>query len=116
MGTRANVPAAAGDAAGRAGPGAQDGPYGAVTVRMGQGPDAGQQVELTDPSSDTYNIAEHQRGTPLAWLAVVVSAAGRTARAARPDPTTPRPPGPIKKGARTAHGDTPQRDRQWRRA
>ncbi|MGW1056907.1 YibE/F family protein [Micromonospora rubida] len=82
------------------GPGAQDGPCGTVTVRVEQGPDAGQQVETpvptgpgaptvavddrivlveltdpADPSASAYNIAEHQRGTPLVWLAVVFALA-----------------------------------------
>ncbi|MFC8848758.1 MULTISPECIES: YibE/F family protein [unclassified Micromonospora] len=83
-----------------AGPDVADGPCGTVTVRVEQGPDAGQQVEtpiptgpgaptvavddrivlvkLTDPADPTasaYNIAEHQRGTPLVWLAVVFALA-----------------------------------------
>ncbi|WP_410810126.1 YibE/F family protein [Micromonospora sp. 067-2] len=73
---------------------------GTVDVRMTDGPAAGRQVqtpvpdgpgaprvdvgdkvvlvELTDPAdpaSSTWNIAEHQRGTPLVWLAVVFAAA-----------------------------------------
>ncbi|WP_229402799.1 YibE/F family protein [Micromonospora okii] len=80
--------------------GAPEGPCGTATVRVEQGPDAGQQietpvptgpgaptvavgdrivlVELTDPEDPTvsaYNIAEHQRGTPLVWLAVVFALA-----------------------------------------
>jgi uncharacterized membrane protein len=80
--------------------GAPEGPCGTVTVRVEQGPDAGEQietpvptgpgapavavgdrivlVELTDPEDPTasaYNIAEHQRGTPLVWLAVVFALA-----------------------------------------
>ncbi|MFG1801785.1 YibE/F family protein [Micromonospora carbonacea] len=82
------------------GPGVADGPCGTVTVRVEQGPDAGRQVEtpvptgpgaptvavddrivlvkLTDPADPTasaYNIAEHQRGAPLIWLAVVFALA-----------------------------------------
>ncbi|MBM0232510.1 YibE/F family protein [Micromonospora sp. STR1_7] len=81
-------------------PDAGDGPCGTVDVRVQDGPSAGQQVqtpvpdgpgaprvdvgdevilvELTDPadpSASTWNIAEHQRGTPLVWLAVVFAAA-----------------------------------------
>ena len=76
------------------------GPCGTVTVRVQDGPDAGQEVRtpvpggpgaprvsagddiilvpLTDPedpSISTYNIAEHQRGKPLVWLAVLFAAA-----------------------------------------
>jgi uncharacterized membrane protein len=81
-------------------PGATAGPCGTVTVRVDDGPAAGQQVEApvpagpgaprvqagdaiilvelsdpADPTSSTWNIAEHQRGTPLVWLAVVFAAA-----------------------------------------
>jgi uncharacterized membrane protein len=81
-------------------PGAATGPCGTVTVRVADGPDAGRQVEtpvpsgpgaptvavgdeiilvqLTDPADPTsvsYNIAEHQRGKPLIWLAVLFAAA-----------------------------------------
>ncbi|SCG62486.1 YibE/F family protein [Micromonospora halophytica] len=81
-------------------PGAAEGPCGTVTVKVEQGPDAGQQVqtpvptgpgaptvavgdevvlvELTDPSDPTvssYNIAEHQRGEPLVWLVALFAAA-----------------------------------------
>ncbi|TDB73910.1 YibE/F family protein [Micromonospora sp. KC723] len=80
--------------------GQTDGPCGTVTVRVEQGPDAGKQVEtpvpagpgaptvavgdeivlvkLTDPADPTvsrYDIAEHQRGKPLVWLAVLFAAA-----------------------------------------
>ncbi|GGO04459.1 YibE/F family protein [Micromonospora parathelypteridis] len=73
---------------------------GTVDVRVDDGPTAGQQVrtpvpdgpgaprvevgdevilvELTDPTDPTtsnWNIAEHQRGTPMVWLAVVFAAA-----------------------------------------
>ncbi|MER5605385.1 YibE/F family protein [Micromonospora tulbaghiae] len=76
------------------------GPCGTVTVTVEQGPDAGRQVEtpipagpgaprvavgdevvlveLTDPADPavkSYNIAEHQRGTPLIWLMVLFAAA-----------------------------------------
>ena len=76
------------------------GPCGTVTVTAEQGPDAGRQVEtpipagpgaprvavgdevvlveLTDPADPavkSYNIAEHQRGTPLIWLMVLFAAA-----------------------------------------
>ncbi|MEU5779603.1 YibE/F family protein [Micromonospora lupini] len=76
------------------------GPCGTVDVRIEEGRSAGQQVgtpvpagpgaprvevgdevvlvELTDPTDPTvsgWNIAEHQRGTPLVWLAVVFAAA-----------------------------------------
>ncbi|GAA2709950.1 YibE/F family protein [Micromonospora olivasterospora] len=82
------------------GPGAAEGPCGTVTVRVEQGPDAGQQVETpiptgpgaptvavddrivlvrltdpADPAASSYNIAEHQRGKPLAWLALVFALA-----------------------------------------
>ncbi|PZF88474.1 YibE/F family protein [Micromonospora deserti] len=81
-------------------PGAAGGPCGTVTVRVDDGPDAGQQVETpvpdgpgaptvavgdeiilveltdpADPSASTYNIAEHQRGKPLVWLVVLFAAA-----------------------------------------
>ncbi|MEV4479584.1 YibE/F family protein [Micromonospora coxensis] len=81
-------------------PGTADGPCGTVTVKVEQGPDAGQQVEtpvpsgpgaptvavgdevvlveLTDPADPTassYNIAEHQRGEPLIWLVALFAAA-----------------------------------------
>ncbi|MFG1674040.1 YibE/F family protein [Micromonospora sp. NPDC049282] len=77
-----------------------DGRCGTVTVAAEQGPDAGRQVEtpipagpgaprvevgdevilveLTDPADPTvktYNIAEHQRGTPLVWLVALFAAA-----------------------------------------
>ncbi|PGH43733.1 YibE/F family protein [Micromonospora sp. WMMA1996] len=76
------------------------GPCGTVTVAAEQGPDAGRQVETPvptgpgaprvavgdevvlvelvdpgDPSVKTYNIAEHQRGTPLIWLVALFAAA-----------------------------------------
>ncbi|MCM0675742.1 YibE/F family protein [Micromonospora phytophila] len=76
------------------------GPCGTVTVRVDDGPDAGEQVETpvpagpgapriavgddiilvqltdpADPSASTYNIAEHQRGQPLVWLVVLFAAA-----------------------------------------
>lgn len=76
------------------------GPCGTVTATVEQGPDAGRQVEtpipagpgaprvavgdevvlveLTDPADPavkSYNIAEHQRGTPLIWLMVLFAAA-----------------------------------------
>lgn len=76
------------------------GSCGTVTVTAEQGPDAGRQVEtpipagpgaprvavgdevvlveLTDPADPavkSYNIAEHQRGTPLIWLMVLFAAA-----------------------------------------
>ncbi|MFU8870894.1 YibE/F family protein [Micromonospora sp. SL4-19] len=82
------------------GPGGSTGPCGTVTVAAEQGPDAGRQVEapvpagpgaprvevgdrivlveLTDPADPTtksYHIAEHQRGTPLVWLAVLFAVA-----------------------------------------
>ncbi|MER7330517.1 MULTISPECIES: YibE/F family protein [unclassified Micromonospora] len=81
-------------------PGAAEGPCGTVTVRVDDGPDAGQQVETpvpagpgaprvavgdeiilvqltdpADPSASSYNIAEHQRGKPLLWLVVLFAAA-----------------------------------------
>ncbi|SCF38460.1 Uncharacterized membrane protein [Micromonospora viridifaciens] len=80
------------------GPGGPTGPCGTVTVTVEQGPDAGRQVEVpiptgpgaprvevgdqvilveltdpTDPAATGYQIAEHQRGTPLVWLAVLFS-------------------------------------------
>ncbi|MGN9774556.1 YibE/F family protein [Micromonospora sp. H33] len=82
------------------GPATGDGPCGTVTVRVDQGPDAGQQVETpvpagpgapevavgdeiilveltdpADPSASAYNIAEHQRGKPLIWLVALFAAA-----------------------------------------
>ncbi|MFI6261808.1 YibE/F family protein [Micromonospora sp. NPDC051006] len=76
------------------------GPCGTVSVRVDTGPAAGQQVQTpipagpgaprveagdeiilveltdpTDPTSSSWNIAEHQRGMPLIWLAVVFAAA-----------------------------------------
>ncbi|MBY8871715.1 YibE/F family protein [Micromonospora sp. PLK6-60] len=73
---------------------------GTVTVRVAQGPDAGREVQTpvpdgpgapavragdeiilvqltdpTDPQASRYDIAEHQRGTPLVWLVVVFAAA-----------------------------------------
>ncbi|TDC42901.1 YibE/F family protein [Micromonospora sp. KC207] len=82
------------------GPSIANGPCGTVTVRVEQGPDAGQQVETpiptgpgaptvavddrivlvkltdpTDPTASAYNIAEHQRGAPLIWLAVLFALA-----------------------------------------
>ncbi|MEH1166331.1 YibE/F family protein [Micromonospora sp. CPCC 205539] len=81
-------------------PGAGAGPCGTITVRVDDGPAAGQQVDTpvpdgpgaprieagddvilveltdpTDPTASTWHIAEHQRGTPLVWLAVVFAAA-----------------------------------------
>ncbi|SCL25196.1 Uncharacterized membrane protein [Micromonospora nigra] len=81
-------------------PAGSQGPCGTVTVRVDDGPDAGQQVEtsiptgpgaprvevgdeivlvtLTDPADPTvssYHIAAHQRGTPLIWLGVLFAAA-----------------------------------------
>ncbi|PWR09209.1 YibE/F family protein [Micromonospora acroterricola] len=81
-------------------PGAADGPCGTVDVRVHDGPASGQQVQTpvpagpgaprvevddevilveltdpTDPAASSWNIAEHQRGTPLLWLAVVFAAA-----------------------------------------
>ncbi|MFE9652641.1 YibE/F family protein [Micromonospora sp. NPDC006431] len=82
------------------GTGQATGPCGTATVAAEQGPDAGRQVEaplpsgpgaprvevgdkiilveLMDPADltiKTYNIAEHQRGTPLVWLAVLFAVA-----------------------------------------
>lgn len=82
------------------GPGGSTGPCGTATVTAEQGPDAGRQVETplpsgpgaprvevgdkvvlveltdpADPSSKSYNIAEHQRGTPLVWVAVLFAVA-----------------------------------------
>ncbi|WBB77815.1 YibE/F family protein [Micromonospora sp. WMMD882] len=76
------------------------GPCGTATVSVDSGPDAGQQVETpipagpgaprvdvgdrvvlvvltdpTDPSVSDYNIAAHQRGKPLIWLALVFAVA-----------------------------------------
>ncbi|MER5455657.1 YibE/F family protein [Micromonospora sp. NPDC002389] len=73
---------------------------GTVTVRVDSGPDAGEDVQTPlpdgpgapqvsvgdeiilvsladpeDPSISYYNIAEHQRGKPLIWLAVLFAAA-----------------------------------------
>ncbi|KXK58239.1 YibE/F family protein [Micromonospora rosaria] len=81
-------------------PAGPEGPCGTVTVRVEQGPDSGQQVEVpipdgpgaprvqvddevvlvelvdpADPESSSYNIAEHQRGKPLLWLVVLFAAA-----------------------------------------
>ncbi|MET7749133.1 YibE/F family protein [Micromonospora sp. NPDC005367] len=81
-------------------PGAQPTRCGTVTVRVENGPAAGQQVEAplpdgpgapaveagdevivveltdpTDPSSSSWNVAEHQRGKPLGWLALIFAAA-----------------------------------------
>ncbi|KAB1128521.1 YibE/F family protein, partial [Micromonospora sp. AMSO12t] len=81
-------------------PDAPQGPCGTVTVRVQDGPDAGQQVETpvpvgpgaptvavddeiilveltdpADPTASTYNIAEHQRGKPLVWLVALFAAA-----------------------------------------
>ncbi|MFC4148757.1 YibE/F family protein [Micromonospora mangrovi] len=81
-------------------PGGPAGPCGTVTVRVGQGPDAGRQVETpvpagpgaprvevgddivlvelidpADPATKTYNIAEHQRGGPLVWVAALFALA-----------------------------------------
>ncbi|RLK23952.1 putative membrane protein [Micromonospora sp. M71_S20] len=81
-------------------PGGSQGPCGRVTVRVQDGPDAGQQVETpvpagpgaptvavddeiilveltdpADPTASTYNIAEHQRGKPLVWLVALFAAA-----------------------------------------
>ncbi|MEH1098070.1 YibE/F family protein [Micromonospora sp. CPCC 205561] len=81
-------------------PDAAQGPCGTVTVRVDDGPDAGQQVEtpvpagpgaptvavgdeiilveLTDPADPTvsaYSISEHQRGAPLIWLVALFAAA-----------------------------------------
>ncbi|MEU2611852.1 YibE/F family protein [Micromonospora sp. NPDC007271] len=74
------------------------GPCGTVTVTAEQGPDAGRQIEVpipagpgaprvevgdeivlveltdpADPAAKSYQIAEHQRGKPLIWLAVLFS-------------------------------------------
>ncbi|MFG2053863.1 YibE/F family protein [Micromonospora sp. NPDC048930] len=82
------------------GPGGSAGPCGTVTVAAEQGPDAGRQVEApvpsgpgaprvevgdkvilvelvdpADPATKSYNIAEHQRGTPLVWLAALFAVA-----------------------------------------
>jgi len=82
------------------GPGDSTGPCGTVTVTAEQGPDAGRQVEVplpagpgaprvevgdavvlveltdpADPAAKSYQIAEHQRGAPLVWLAVLFAAA-----------------------------------------
>ncbi|WP_433389430.1 YibE/F family protein [Micromonospora sp. KLBMP9576] len=76
------------------------GPCGTVTARVDDGPDAGQEVRTpvpagpgaptvavgdevilvvltdpADPTTSTYNIAEHQRGTPLIWLVALFAAA-----------------------------------------
>ncbi|MFG1883524.1 YibE/F family protein [Micromonospora sp. NPDC049102] len=76
------------------------GPCGTVDVLVEDGPGAGRQVSTpipagpgaprvevgdeiilvkltdpTDPAASTWNIAEHQRGTPLVWLVVVFAAA-----------------------------------------
>ncbi|MFD2763603.1 YibE/F family protein [Micromonospora eburnea] len=81
-------------------PGGSTGPCGTVTVAAEQGPDAGRQVEApvpagpgaprvevgdavvlveladpADPATKSYQIAEHQRGAPLAWLAVLFAVA-----------------------------------------
>ncbi|MEV1329817.1 YibE/F family protein [Micromonospora costi] len=81
-------------------PGTRPERCGTVGVRVDSGPAAGQQVETpvpagpgaptvdvgdevilvelsdpADPSSVTWNIAEHQRGTPLVWLAVIFAVA-----------------------------------------
>ncbi|MEH0938163.1 YibE/F family protein [Micromonospora psammae] len=81
-------------------PGAADGPCGTVTVRVEQGPDTGREVQTpvpsgpgaptvavddeivlvkltdpADPTSSSYNIAEHQRGKPLVWLVALFAAA-----------------------------------------
>ncbi|MFE9692601.1 YibE/F family protein [Micromonospora sp. NPDC005806] len=83
-----------------AGPGGSTGPCGTVTVAAEQGPDAGRQVatpvpsgpgaprvevgdkvilvelmDPADPAAKSYQIAEHQRGTPLVWLAVLFAVA-----------------------------------------
>jgi len=80
--------------------GPSDGPCSTVDVRVEDGPSAGQQVQTpvpagpgaprvevgddvimveltdpTDPALSSWNIAEHQRGAPLLWLAVVFAAA-----------------------------------------
>ncbi|MEV4202565.1 YibE/F family protein [Micromonospora globbae] len=81
-------------------PGVSDGTCGTVTVKVGQGPDTGKQVEVpvpsgpgaptvaagdeiillklidpSDPAVSSYNIAEHQRGKPLIWLVALFAAA-----------------------------------------
>ncbi|MEV4661160.1 YibE/F family protein [Micromonospora echinofusca] len=81
-------------------PDAPRGPCGTVTVRVEDGPDAGQQVQTpvpagpgaptvavddeiilvelidpADPTASSYNIAEHQRGKPLIWLVALFAAA-----------------------------------------
>ncbi|MGN9764853.1 YibE/F family protein [Micromonospora sp. SD12] len=81
-------------------PDAPRGPCGTVTVRVEDGPDAGQQVQTpvpagpgaptvavddeiilvelidpADPTASSYNIAEHQRGKPLVWLVALFAAA-----------------------------------------
>ncbi|MCW3814485.1 YibE/F family protein [Micromonospora sp. DR5-3] len=82
------------------GAGGSTGPCGTATVAAEQGPDAGRQVEAplpagpgsprvevgdkvilvelmdpADPTVKSYNIAEHQRGTPLVGLAVLFAVA-----------------------------------------
>ncbi|RZU72989.1 YibE/F-like protein [Micromonospora kangleipakensis] len=81
-------------------PGGSAGPCGTVGVAVEQGPDAGRQVETpipagpgaptvevgdriilvelvdpADPATKSYNIAEHQRATPLIWLAALFAVA-----------------------------------------
>lgn len=81
-------------------PGVAEGPCGTVTVKVEQGPDAGQQVQTpvpsgpgaptvavgdevvlvqlsdpADPTASSYQIAEHQRGKPLIWLVALFAAA-----------------------------------------
>ncbi|RKN23911.1 YibE/F family protein [Micromonospora musae] len=81
-------------------PGGRPQRCGTVTVRVQDGPAAGQQVEApvpdgpgapvveagdevimvqltdpTDPSSSSWNVAEHQRGQPLVWLALIFAGA-----------------------------------------
>ncbi|SCL18025.1 Uncharacterized membrane protein [Micromonospora rhizosphaerae] len=81
-------------------PGGSRGPCGTVTVKVEQGPDAGRQVEApvpagpgaptvqvgdkiilvelvdpADPAAKSYNIAEHQRGKQLFWLAALFAVA-----------------------------------------
>ncbi|WP_319460536.1 YibE/F family protein [Micromonospora sp. RTP1Z1] len=81
-------------------PGGSTGPCGRVGVAVEQGPDAGRQVETpipagpgaptvevgdriilvelvdpADPATKSYNIAEHQRGKPLIWLAALFAVA-----------------------------------------
>ncbi|MBM0228327.1 MULTISPECIES: YibE/F family protein [Micromonospora] len=81
-------------------PGGSAGPCGTVRVAVEQGPDAGRQVETpipvgpgaptvevgdrivlvelvdpADPATKSYNIAEHQRGKPLVWLAALFAVA-----------------------------------------